>query len=115
MLLGLMRRVRYETASSLILTFTQIYCYSVQFDDSHLTNTVRQARGEGQLWTASSLPVVIWHYFNCRLMHVLVVDRMLQHHYLQDNVEGQLLDCFFMVGLYFVGSTFLRIQFLIYY
>ena len=70
---------------------------------------------EGQLWTASSLPVVIWHYFNCRLMHVLVIDRMLQHHYLQDNVEGQLLDCFFIVGLYFVGSTLLRIQFLFYY
>ena len=33
----------------LILSFTQIYCYSVQCDDSYLSNTVGQASAEGQV------------------------------------------------------------------
>ena len=44
-----MRRVRCETAYSFILSFTQMYCYSVSCDDSHLSNTVPQASAEGQL------------------------------------------------------------------
>ena len=71
-----MRRVRYETASSLILTFTQIHCYSVQFDDSHLTNTVRQALGMGKvsyglLLHCMSLYGIILIVYSC--MYLLLI------------------------------------------
>ena len=66
-------------------------------------------------WTASSLPVLLWYYFfGLSCVYLLIGNCSLT--ILRDNVEGQVLDCFFIVCLYLLGSAgiFLRITFLSY-
>ena len=75
--MGSMRRVRCETASSLILSFTHIYFTQCSVMILILVTPFGRPVLKVSKWSASLLPVLLWHYFICLILHVLVIERIL--------------------------------------